>query len=246
MITVLPVHGIPIVETIEDLWNSLTEKLRGRIQDDDVLVIAHTPFSRVEGPIFKIEEIEPSDEALRLARELDKDPKKVEIILRCSNEVIKVGNGVIITRNRAGIICANGGVDQSNAGIGYALGIPADPDALARRVRNHIEDNLGVTPAVIISDTVGRALRIGAVNIAIGVAGIQPLLSKVGTHDLFGYEMRVTVTAIADELASAAELVQGQTDEGIPAVIIRGYKFDRAEDVSAKVLNRPDEKRLFR
>jgi len=246
VISIIPVLDFPLVQSEDEFWASLISSLRDEIQDGDILVLAHTPYSRVAGPIYKIEDIVPSAQALEIASQIHKDPRKVEIVLKNSTEVVKVGNGVIITKSKAGIICANAGVDESNTGIGYALGIPEDPDVLAQKVRSYIFSKLGVHPAVIISDTVGRALRIGAVNIAIGVAGIDPLLSKIGSHDLFGYELKVTRTAIADELASAAELLQGQSDEGIPLVIIRGYKYVRKEDSTARLLNRPDDKRLFR
>lgn len=213
--------------------------------DEDILVCAHTPWSRVNGPIYKIDKMEPSDEATELAKKLDKDPQKIEIILQLSNEVVKIGRNVIITENKAGIICANAGVDESNAGLGYALGVPEDPDKLACEIRQFIKDKLRKQVAVIISDTVGRALRRGAVNIAIGVAGIPAMKSEIGKKDLFGYEMRVSEIAIADEIASAAELLQGQTDEASPFIIVRGYNINFDGEEKARILNRPKDERLF-
>ena len=160
--------------------------------------------------------------------------------------MIKVGRNVIITENKAGIVCANAGVDESNAGLGNAIGVPEDPDALAHEIREYIKQNCGKSVSVIISDTVGRALRRGAVNIAIGIAGIPAIKSEIGKKDLFGYEMRVSEIAIADEIASAAELLQGQTDEATPLIIVRGYKFDLEGPLNAKYLNRPSEERLFK
>ena len=160
-------------------------------------------------------------------------------------EVVKIGRNVIITENKAGIICANAGVDESNAGLGYAIGVPEDPDKLAREIRQFIKDKLRRQVAVIISDTVGRALRRGAVNIAIGVAGIPAMKSEIGKKDLFGYEMRVSEIAIADEIASAAELLQGQTDEASPFIIVRGYNINFDGEEKARILNRPKDERLF-
>ena len=216
------------------------------IEDNDILVCAHTPFSRILGPLYKISDMIPSEKAERIAQDLGKDPKKIEVVLKSSQKVIKTGRNVIITENKAGIVCANAGVDESNAGLGYAVAIPDDPDALARETKKRIYDELGKKVAVIISDTVGRALRRGAVNIAIGVAGISAMRSDINKKDLYGYVMRVSQIAIADEIASAAEMLQGQTDEAIPFVIVRGYKIDFTGSESAKTLNRPENERLFK
>lgn len=246
LISIIAVPDIPIIKSEEQFFRILKSSLENMIEDNDILVCAHTPWSRIRGPIFEIEKVEPSDEAIKLATELDKDPKKIEIILQLSNEVIKVGRNVIITENKAGIVCANAGVDESNAGIGYALGVPEDPDALAEEIRQFIHQSSGKKVAVIISDTVGRALRRGAVNIAIGTAGIPAMKSEIGKKDLFGYEMRVSEIAIADEIASAAELLQGQTNEAAPLIIVRGYEINFEGPLSARYLNRPNEERLFK
>lgn len=245
MISIISIPNIPIIESEKQIFQVLKSSLVNLIENGDILVCAHTPWSRVRGPIYEIDKIEPSAKAIKLANELDKDPKKIEIILQLSKQVIKVGRNVIITENKAGVVCANAGVDESNAGIGYALGVPEDPDALAQEIREFVKQTCGKSIAVIISDTVGRALRRGAVNIAIGTSGIPAMRSEIGRKDLFGYEMRVSEIAIADEIASAAELLQGQTDEATPLVIVRGYSLDFSGPPSAKYLNRPNEERLF-
>jgi coenzyme F420-0:L-glutamate ligase/coenzyme F420-1:gamma-L-glutamate ligase len=246
MIEIIPVLGIPIVTTEDEMWESLETSLQFIIQDGDILVSAHTPWSRLRGPIFKLSDIKPSDRAIKIGKQLDKDPEKIEIVLQLSNKVVKTGRNVIITENKAGVVCANAGADQSNAGIGYVVGVPDDPDTLAKEIRTFVQTSLKKNIGVIISDTVGRALRRGAVNIAIGVANIEPMKSEIGKTDLFGYEMRISEIAIADEIASAAELVQGQTNEGVPFVIVRGYNFKFKENTSALILNRPEEERLFK
>ncbi len=245
MISIIPIKGIPIIKTEEELWQVISDKFT-QLVDGDIIVCAHTPFSRVMGKLYTIEDIIPGEEAINIGEEIGKDAKKVEIVLGASKEVVKIGRRVIISRNHADVVCANAGVDESNAGIGKALAVPDDPDALAKELREYIMDKLNRNVAVIISDTVGRALRKGAVNIAIGCAGIPSMKSEVGRKDLFGYEMRVSEIAIADEIASAAELLQGQTDEGVPFVIVRGYSIDFTGKEDARSINRPEDERLFK
>jgi coenzyme F420-0:L-glutamate ligase/coenzyme F420-1:gamma-L-glutamate ligase len=246
LISIIPVPKIPILSDEGTFWEKIITSLKDLIEDKDILVFAHTPYSRVFGPKYTINEIIPSEKAKEIAESLDKDPRKIEIVLRSSNQVIKTGRNVIIAENKAGIVCANAGVDESNAGIGCVIAIPDDPDKLAREMKVLIKKELDRDVIVIISDTVGRALRKGAVNIGIGVAGIPAMKSEIGKPDLFGYTMKVSQIAIADELASAAELVQGQTNEGSPMVIIRGYEVEFEGEESAKILNRPEDERLFR
>ncbi|MCY3411043.1 MAG: coenzyme F420-0:L-glutamate ligase [Candidatus Heimdallarchaeota archaeon] len=246
MLQIIPIMDIPLIETEDQLWSSLLDSLQGTVQDGDILVCAHTPFSRVMGYKYNLADIKASKQAIEIAEQINKDPRKIEVVLKNSTKVVKVGRGVIITENKSGVVCANAGIDQSNASLDHIIAVPEDPDALASQIRDRISSKLYMDVAVIISDTVGRALRKGAVNIAIGCAGIDAMRSEIGKKDLFGYEMRVSTVAIADELAAAAELLQGQTDEAIPFVIIRGYKFQYTGDSSAKSLNRPEDERLFR
>lgn len=245
MISVIPVKDVPILSTTDEFWQEI-KRLTSVVNDNDILVVAHTPWSRVNGPKYRLEEITPSDQAIILAEELEKDPRHVEVILRESQSIVKTGRKVIVTENHAGVVCANAGVDQSNAGIGNVIAVPHHPDQLANQIRSMIKENSEKNVAVIISDTVGRALRRGAVNIGIGTAGIDAMRSEKGKADLFGYTMRVSEVAIIDELASAAELVQRQTNEGTPFVIIRGYEYGIATNASAQVLNRPENERIFK
>lgn len=246
MISIIPIPDIPIILTEEELWEVIIAKSKDLIQKGDILVCAHTPFSRVMGYKREIISMKPSSHALEIAKEFNKDPNKIEVVLQASKKVVKMGRNVIISENRAGVVCANAGVDESNAELGHAVLVPDDPDELASHVRGHFKKKLGVDIAVIISDTVGRALRKGAVNIGIGVSGIPAFRSEIGKKDLFGYEMRVSEVAIIDEIASAAELLQGQTDEGVPFVIVRGYKINFEGEESARAINRPEGERLFK
>lgn len=245
-ITIFPVQDIPIIENEQHLWEIFQNKLKNVIKDGDILVCAHTPFSRVMGYTIDLTKIEPSNKAIEISRFLEKEPKKIEAILQNSREIVKIGRKVIIAENMAGITCANAGLDESNAGIGKMIAVPDNPDKLASKIRLFVKEKLNKDIAVIISDTVGRALRRHAVNIAIGVSGLDPVKSYIGKKDLFGRVMRVSTIAIADELAAAAELIQGQSSEGNPFVIIRGYKYVRNNNTGAKDINRPKQERLFR
>jgi coenzyme F420-0:L-glutamate ligase/coenzyme F420-1:gamma-L-glutamate ligase len=170
----------------------------------------------------------------------------VEVVLRESKRIIRMSQGRIITETKHGFICANSGVDRSNVpGERNAVLLPRDPDKSAATIREGIKRLSGSDVAVIVSDTNGRPLRMGEINVAIGVAGLQPIRDRRGEKDLFGYVLRVKQTAVADELASAAELVIGQANEGIPAAIIRGYKYQKSEDAKATQLIRPKELDLF-
>ena len=171
----------------------------------------------------------------------------VEVVLQETKEIVRVGKNSIITETISGIICANAGVDRSNvSGDRNVVPLPKNPNVSAQNIRKEIKRLTGVDVAVIVSDTHGRPFRLGEINVAVGVAGIKPIRDRRGEKDLFGYVLRVKQTAIADELSSAAELVIGQANEGIPAAIIRGYNYQTAEDTSTVELTRPKEKDLFR
>ncbi len=243
-IEIIPLEGFPIVKNEDELWSSLKELLNGKIQNGDVLVCAHTPFSRVMGYSFTLDDFNPSEQAKTIGSIVSKDPRKIEAILQHSREIVKIGRNVVIAENHAGVVCANAGIDESNAGQGKLVAVPKNPDKLAQQVMEFVRKETGVQIAVIISDTVGRALRRHAVNIAIGVAGLNPVKSFIGKKDLFGYELKVSTVALADEIASAAELVQGQSDEGIPFVIVRNVAYE-ISSTGARELNRPAKERLF-
>jgi len=181
-----------------------------------------------------------------VAKQVDKDPALVEVILRESKSIVRMGDGHLITETKHGFVCANSGVDQSNVpGERIVALLPKNPDRTAQTIRMRIRKLTGKDVAVIISDTHGRPLREGEINIAVGVAGINPIRDRRGEKDLFGYVLKVKQTAVADELASAAELVIGQAKEGIPAAIIRGYSYPKFEKASAKMLVRKRRKDLF-
>ncbi len=212
--------------------------------NEDVLVVAHKVVSKAEGRILGLDEIEPSPRALELSRELDKEPALVEIILRESRRIIRMGRKAIIVETHQGFICANAGVDLSNVGLGRVALLPKDPDGSAREIRREIQRRSGQAPAVIVSDSFGRPWRVGTVDVALGVSGIKPLKDERGTKDSYGYELRASVAAIADEIASAAELVMGKKG-GIPVAIVRGCEIER-EDGTGRELLRPEAEDLFR
>ncbi len=249
MIEIIPIKGLPIIEEGDDLGELICRASEAQgtpIRDGDIIVVTHVVVSRAEGNIVNLDEVEPSPFARTIAEEFNRDPALVEVVLRESKSIIRMGGGHIIAETRHGFICANAGVDKSNVpGERNVAPLPVDPDLSARRIRRRIMELTGREVAVIISDTHGRALRNGEINVAIGVAGINPIKDRRGEKDLFGYTLKVKRTAIADELSSAAELVIGQADEGIPAAIIRGYRYERSEDATAKQLIRPKEKSLF-
>lgn len=249
IVEILSVNGLPIIKKGDDLARLICSRAKQQgtpIEDGDIIIITHIIVSRAEGSVINLETIKPSNFARNLANQSRKDPALVETILRESKNIIRIGNGNIITETKHGIICANAGIDQSNVpGEGNVAPLPRRPDHSAQDIRRKIRNLTGKDVAVIISDTQGRPLREGGINMAIGVAGINPIQDRRGEKDLFGYVLRVKRTAIADELASAAELVIGQADEGIPVAIIRGYSYSKSETAKATELIRSREKDLF-
>jgi coenzyme F420-0:L-glutamate ligase/coenzyme F420-1:gamma-L-glutamate ligase len=217
------------------------------LKEKDVIVITHVAVSKAEGNVVNLDEVSPSKKAWEIAKKTEKDPALVEIILRESKEIVRMRRNSIITEHNNGMVCANAGIDRSNIkGERNVVLLPNDANASARKIKQELETMTDCNLAIIISDTHGRPLRKGEINVTIGVAGIKPIRDRRGEKDLFGYVLRMKQTAIADELASAAELVIGQANEGIPAAIIRGYNYQISENVSANELARPKEKDLFR
>src|SRR6185436_8416953 len=201
------------------------------LRDDDVLVVTQKVVSKAEGAIVDLTTIEPRPVAVEFARRFDRDPRQVEVVLREAKRVIRMANGVVITETPHGFACANGGIDASNVGPGsgdIVTLLPADPDASAERIRAAVRDRLGHDLPVIVSDSFGRPWRFGIVDVAIGVSGIEPLDDLRGTPDADGRVMKSTVRAVADEIASAAELVLGKT-AGRPLALVRGATFRRGE-----------------
>jgi coenzyme F420-0:L-glutamate ligase/coenzyme F420-1:gamma-L-glutamate ligase len=249
VVQIIGVKGIPMVKAGDNVAELICRaaELQGTpIQDGDIIVVTHVVVSKAEGRVVNLDEVTPSAFARNIAELYGKDPALVEVVLREAKSIRRMANGKIITETRHGFVCANSGVDKSNVpGERRVALLPENPDASAERIRLEIKRLTGCNVAVIISDTHGRPFREGEVNVAIGVSGMKPIRDRRGEKDLFGYVLRVKRTAVADELASAAELVIGQADEGIPAAIIRGYKFIRSEDARATELVRPREDDLF-
>src|SRR5262245_41308292 len=191
------------------------ELQRIELSDDDVLVVAQKIVSKAEGRVVALGGIKPSPRAKELGKQLDKDPALVEVILGESRRVIRSGGRALIVETHHGFICANAGVDQSNVGLNRVALLPKDPDASARGIRQTICQRMGKNPAVVISDSFGRAWRVGTVDVAVGVAGMKTMKDERGLHDRHGYLLKAAVAAVADELAAAAELVMGKRD-GVP------------------------------
>jgi len=249
-IKVIAVENLPLIKKGDDLASLIcdaAEKQGTPIEEKDIIVITHVVVSKAEGNIVNLDEVTPSKRAKEIAQQTNKEPALVEVILRETKEIVRISQNSIITETKSGVICANAGVDRSNvSGERNVVPLPTNPNASAQNIRQEVKRLTGANVAVIISDTHGRPLRMGEINVAVGVAGIKPIRDRRGEKDLFGYVLRIKQTAIADELSSAAELVIGQANEGIPVAIIRGYNYKTAEDVSATDLTRPKEKDLFR
>jgi coenzyme F420-0:L-glutamate ligase/coenzyme F420-1:gamma-L-glutamate ligase len=214
------------------------------LADDDVVVVAQKIVSKAEGRIVCLDDVKPSDRAIELAEQLDKEPALVEVILGESHGVVKIGGRAMIVETHHGFVCANAGVDQSNVGKRHVALLPKDPDGSARQIRGEIQRQTGKKPGVIVSDSFGRTWRVGTVDVAIGIAGLKPIKDERGLRDRYGYQLKAAVAAVADEIAAAAELVMGKRD-GIPAVIVRGYELEK-EEGSVKELLRPEAEDLFR
>jgi coenzyme F420-0:L-glutamate ligase/coenzyme F420-1:gamma-L-glutamate ligase len=248
--TLTAVPGIPDIRpgvSLADLLVTALHKAELRPHDGDALVIAQKVVSKAEGSLVDLAQVTPGPRAQSLAVGVDKDPRLVEVILRESAHVVRVQRGVLITQHRLGFICANAGVDHSNVGGGPDVVslLPRDPDASAREIREAVQAAFGAAVAVIINDSHGRPHREGAVGVCIGAAGLEPLLDLVGRSDLYGYTLRTSVEAVADELAAAATLLQGQCDEGTPAVLIRGIRVPDGSGGASRLLRDPSRD-LFR
>jgi len=249
IVNIIPILNLPIIKEADDIAGLIckaADKQGTPLQDGDILIVTHVIVSRAEGNVVNLDDVTPSEFAKNLAAQYNRDPALIEVVLKESKSIIRMGEGHIITETKHGFICANAGVDRSNVpGERNVAPLPRNPDVSAQRIRQRIKELTGSDVAVIISDTHGRALRRGEINVAIGIAGMKPIRDRRNETDLFGYTLRVKQTAIADELCSAAELVIGQADEGVPAAIIRGYPYERAEETSARDLIWPKEKSLF-
>ena len=243
-VRVIPLRGIPELEDGDDLAALLADAAArtGGFEPGDVVVVAQKAVSKVEGRVVHLSEIEPSPRAHALAA--DQDPRRIEVILRESREVVRARPPLVIAETRHGFVCASAGVDTSNAkGPDTLVLLPVDPDASAQRLRSRIRELTRFDVGLIVSDSFGRAWRRGTTDVALGVSGIVALLDLKGARDSTGYELQATEIAIADEIAGAAQLVMGKTD-GIPAAIVRGLAA--AGDGHGSDLVMPRERDLFR
>ncbi len=259
MLSLTPLPGVPLVQPGDDLTELIWASCRHAnltLQDGDILVVAQKIVSKAEGRLANLADVQPSPAALDLAARSEKDPRLCELILRESRAVLRVRPGLVIVEHNLGFVCANAGIDHSNvappasrspaeeAGTWYLL-LPEDPDASAAAIRRGLESRSGARLGVLIIDSHGRAWREGTVGVTIGLAGLPAVMDERGWKDLFGYELKVTVVGVADELAAAASLMMGQAAEGTPVVHVRGFPYPPAEGRLRDLL-RPKEKDLFR
>ena len=243
------IEGLPEVQAGDDLAIQIIDAAAAQgtpIEDGDVVVVTQKIVSKAEGRVMTLDEVEASPLAVAITEGHRRDPRHTEMILRESRRVVRMDRGVIISETYHGYICANAGIDASNIPGNDAICLlPVDPDASARRIRSGIRERLGVDAAVLVSDTFGRPWRNGAINVSIGVAGFNPVISYVGEFDPHGNELHTTTIAVADELAATAELVTGKL-LGVPVALIKGYPYERMEDADSRAIVRDPDKDLFR
>jgi coenzyme F420-0:L-glutamate ligase/coenzyme F420-1:gamma-L-glutamate ligase len=253
-LTLTPLSGFPLIRRGDELADIVVGALRENgilLEENDILVFAQKIVSKAEGRAVDLATVTPSPRAVELARETEKDPRIVELILQESREVLRRRPGTVIVEHRLGFICANAGIDHSNvAGEGdkaeeWVLLLPAQPDQSAETIRRKIESKTGKKIGILIIDSHGRAWRNGTVGVAIGIAGLPGLQDLRGKPDLFGFTLRITQVGVADELAAAASLMMGQAAEGTPVVHVRGFPYPLREG-SLQELLRPKEQDLFR
>ena len=246
--------ALPEIRPGDDLGRLIAEAWWKLIAEDaslaptagDVIVVTQTVVSKAEGRIVDLDTVEPRDEAVEWARRWDKDPRQVEVVLRESAQIVRMEHGVIISRTEHGFVCANAGVDASNVGEGDVVTLlPQDPDRSALGLRHTLLEELGVDIAVVVSDSFGRPWRLGITDVALGVSGFAPLADLRGETDTEGREMKATVVAVADQLASTAELTSGKTSRR-PVVLIRGVELPPGSGSVAQDVLMPAEQDLFR
>ena len=261
-----PLSNIPLIRRDDNLAdivvNALSEN-KISLRDNDILVFAQKIVSKAEGRAVNLATVTPSQRAIELANQTEKDPRLVELILQESNEVLRTRVGAIIVEHKLGFVCANAGIDHSNVSSPLRMGeepgvreerdsaqewvllLPKDPDHSAEKIRRKVESKTGSRVGILIIDSHGRAWRNGTVGVAIGIAGLPGLEDLRGRPDLFGYKLQVTQVGVADELGAAASLVMGQAAEGTPVVHVRGFPYPLRKG-SLKELIRPKEQDLFR
>jgi len=248
LIQIIGLRKLPLIKEGDNVADHIVKAAKEEqveIANGDVIVIAQKIVSKAEGGVVHLKSITPSQKAEEIAKVSGKDPRHVEVILKESAKIIRSQGPHLIVETRHGFVCANAGVDRSNVEDFDTLTVlPLDGDKSAREIRRKIRDLTGADVGVIISDTFGRAWRVGQVNVAVGVDGLRPVIDYRGQKDMFGYVLNVTQMAVADELASAAELVMKKSD-GVPVAIVRGCDYVAGKG-SVRDLVRPEQEDLFR
>ncbi len=247
-LTITAIDGLLEILPGDDLATLIRDAARAQgeeIRDGDIVVIAQKIVSKSEGRIVHLADIVPGERAREMAAESGKDARQIEVVLSESAKIVRWERGILISETRHGFVCANAGVDRSNAGApDTVILLPLDPDASASRLRDAFHATTGATVAVVVTDTFGRAWREGHTNVAIGIAGLPALKRYVGQRDPEGYELRVTEIAVADEIAAAAELVMGKLDR-CPAALVRGFALDEPSETAREYV-RPADRDMFR
>jgi coenzyme F420-0:L-glutamate ligase/coenzyme F420-1:gamma-L-glutamate ligase len=249
-IEIIAIPVVPDIKTGDKLDIIILESMNNAnefLSEGDIVVVAQKVISKAEGRLIDLKLVNPSEKSLQIAKQNDKDPRLIELILNESVDILRLARGILIVETKRGLICANAGIDQSNVekSHDYAALLPEDADLSARELRHSFKRKTGIDVAVVITDTFGRPFREGQINVAIGIAGIQPIKSYIGTLDMYGKKLKVTEIAVVDEIASAAELQMGKS-ERIPVVIIRGYVYQMVENSSLSQVLRSRGKDLFR
>jgi len=238
-VRIIAIRDLPMVEAGDDIVDQIVNAASNQgtpLQSKDILVITQRIFSKAQGLVVPLDNYPPSSFAIEYAERTEKDPRLVEAVLQESARIIRQVGGVLITETKHGFKCANAGVDGSNVGGDDLISLlPRDPDQDCQAVCDIIKENLGIDVAVVMTDTFGRPWRHGQTNVAIGVAGMQPMRDYVGANDLDGKELRVTTICVADEIAGSAELVMGKLD-AVPAAIVRGYPFKKSQGAASEIV----------
>lgn len=250
IVTIIGLENFPLVKAGDNLAKIIVEtaaKNNVQIENGDIVVVSQKIVSKAEGKVIKMDEINPSEEALKIAEKVQRDPKLIELVLRETERIIKASREIVIVEDKRGLICINAGVDKSNVPKNAYSLLPENPDLSARRIREEIAKITGKKVSVIIGDTFSRPFRRGQVEFAIGIAGIKPFKDYRGQRDLYDNLLRVKNVAIVDEIACAAELVMGQGKEAIPVAIIKNLdRAETSEEASIKELAISSQEDLFR
>lgn len=240
---VFPVEGLPLIRPGDNIARLICENTT--LENGDAVVIASTIVAKAEGRIFSLEGVVPSEEAVAMGRLNGKDPRLVQAILDRSLECL-TSHPVMLVQSKGAHVCINAGIDDSNVEDGFLAGLPEDADVSARKIGEGIKSACGCDVSVIITDTNGRAFRIGQTGVAIGLYRFLPVRDWKGSRDLFGQELKISEEAVADEVAATANLLMGEGDGGTPVIVVRGPGFYTERDVSARELYRPDEKDIIK